>query len=46
MSLWECSQTNNARNPKKGGDRNNVQSPSEDNTSVEGPIIESTDLQA
>ena len=44
MSVWESGQTENTGYPQQCGDGNDVESPSEDDTLIQSPVVELTDL--
>ena len=44
MSVRECSKAENTGYPQQCGDGNDVESPSEDDTLIQSPVIELTDL--
>jgi hypothetical protein len=44
VSVRESGQTENTGYPQQCGDGNNVESPSEDDTLVQSPVVEFTDL--
>jgi hypothetical protein len=44
MSVRECGKAENTGYPQQCGDGNNVESPSEDDTLIQSPVVELTDL--
>ena len=44
MSVWESGKAENTWYPQQCGDGNDVKSPSEDDTLIQSPVVELTDL--